>query len=629
MTPDQVKRKLAAILSADVKGYSRLMGEDEEWTLRTLNTYKGLIRNLVGEHRGRVVGGAGDSILAEFTSVVDAVECAVEIQQVLRAKNVILPEARRMEFRIGINLGDVIEEEDSIYGDGVNIAARLEALADPGGICVSGTAYDQIESKIPLNYDFLGEHEVKNIAKPVRVYKARIEPEASSPKLVKEKKLARKGLSKAVIAIIGIVVIIVAAILYQFVLRPSFSKIGAPAIPPRMSIVVLPFTNASGDPSKEYVADAITEEITVELSKIKGSFVIGRNTAFSYKGRSVDLKAISRDLGIRYILQGTAAQTDRGLHVTAQLIDGTTGANLWADTVDADLGRTDEIRRQVVSRLAIALNLQLIFAEAAHAKKDLNPAAADLTMQGWAKYNKGLSKENIQEAIPLFTNAFEIEPDFEPALAGRSLMLSQLAILNPGPDRAKLILEAEKDAQKAVSMDPTDANAYYALARVRQAESRTKEALQAADQGLEINPNHIPALSVRGLYLILNGRSASAFEPLQKALDLSPLDPYRGGTMFYMCHACMHLGKFRDAVKWCEKSAAIWPNFWPYSDLVAAYAALGEVEQAETAKAKLFKLKPDFTIGFCKSLKMSGNPVWKEEIEKNIWANLRKAGVPE
>jgi adenylate cyclase len=629
MAAEGYKRKLTAIMSADVAGYSRLMGEDEDATIRTLTAYRDLISTLIQKHRGRVVDSPGDNLLAEFLSVVDAVRCAVEIQEELRVRNAELPDSRKMQFRIGINLGDVVEEEGRIYGDGINIAARVEGLAESGGICISGTVYESIKNKLSLSYESLGEHTVKNIKEPVRVYRMRIGPEAGSPKLVKEKKLARKGLSKAVIAIIGIVVIAVAAILYQFVLRPSFSKIGAPAIPPRMSIVVLPFTNASGDPSKEYVADAITEEIAVELSKIKGSFVIGRNTAFTYKGRSVDLKAISRDLGIRYILQGTAAQTGRGLHVTAQLIDGATGANLWADTVDADLGRTDEIRRQVVSRLAIALNLQLIFAEAAHAKKDVNPAAADLTMQGLAQYNKGLSKKNIQEAIPLFTNAIEIEPDFEPALAGRAMTLAQLAQSYPGPDRAKLILEAEKDAQKAVSLDPTDANAYFALAWVRQTQSRTKEALQAADQALEINPNHIPALTVRGLYLILNGRSASAFEPLQKALDLSPLDPYRGRTMFYMCHACIHLGKFGDAVKWCEKSAAIWPNFWPYSDLVAAYAALGEVEQAETAKANLFKLKPDFTIGFCKSLKFSENPVWKEEIEKNIWANLRKAGVPE
>ena len=619
MTAQQLKRKLTAILNADVKGYSRLMGEDEKGTVLTLNAYKEVMSRLVQQHRGRVVDAPGDNVLAEFNSVVDAVECAVEIQKELKPRNAELPENRRMEFRIGVNLGDVIEDGERIYGDGLNISARLESLAEPGGICISGTAFDQVKNKLNLGYKYLGEQTVKNISEPVRVYHVLMEPGAAGKVLGEKKRKPRQWTVAYVVGSI-LIVLIAAVAIWSLYFR---------LIPARMSIVVLPFTNASGDPSKEYVADAITEEISVELSKIKGSFVIGRNTAFTYKGRSVDLKTISRDLGVRYVLQGTAAQTDRGLHVTAQLVDGTTGVNLWADTVDAGLGRTDEIRRQVVSRLAVALNLQLIFAEARHAAKAVNPAAADLTMQAWAKYNKGYSKENTTEAIPLFTRAIEIEPDFEPALAGRARMLTALATAYPGPDRAKQILEAEKDAQKAVSLDPTDATAHYVVARVRFCQSRPEEALQKVDQALEINPNYILALSDRGLFLILNGRAASAFEPLQKALDLSPLDPWRGGTMFYVCHAYMHLKKFRDAVTWCEKSAAIWPNFWPHSDLVAAYTALGEVERAEAAKAKLFKLKPDFTIGWYKNLKLSENPVWKKEIEENIWSNLRKAGVPE
>jgi adenylate cyclase len=621
MATEGFKRKLAAVFSADVAGYSRLMGEDEAATLTTLEAYKQVMFVLIKQHRGRVVASPGDNVLAEFASVVDAVQCGVAVQKEIEARNAELPENRRMQFRIGINLGDVIEEEDSIYGDGVNIAARLESLADPGGICVSKTAFEQIEAKLPLGYEFLGEQTVKNIVKPVGAYKVVMEPRVTVKAQPQAKPKVGVRRKPIFLVLLGFLVVVVGAVAFWYFTRP-------PA-PPRMSIVVLPFTNASGDPSKEYVADAITEEITVELSKIKGSFVIGRNTAFTYKGRSVDLKAISRDLGIRYVLQGTAAQTDRGLHVTAQLIDGTTGANLWADTVDADLGRTDEIRRQVVSRLAIALNLQLIFAEARHAGTALNPAAADLTMQAWAKYNKGFSKENILEAIPLFTRAVETEPDFEPALAGRATMLIGLANAYPGPDRAKQILEAEKDAQKAVSLDPTDPNAYFALARVRWGQSRTEEALQEVDQALEINPNHIPALHSRGLFLILNGRAASALEPLQKALNLSPLDPLRGVVMFHICHVYMHLKQFPDAVKWCEKSTAMWPNFWPHSDLVAAYAALGEVERAEVAKANLLKLKPDFTIGYYKNLRISENPVWKKEIEENIWSNLRKAGVPE
>ena len=261
MTSDKLKRKLTAILSSDVKGYSRLMGEDEEWTLRTLTSYKELIRNLVGEHRGRVVGSPGDNVLAEFASVVDAVECAVEIQQVLRAKNALLPETRKMDFRIGINLGDVIEEGDSIYGDGVNIAARLEGLAEAGGICISESAYQQIENKIPLRYDYLGEHAVKNIAKPVKVYRARIEPEASSSQVYKEKKPERKRLSRVVLAGIALVVIAGVAALYQFALRPSAPKMEVASkdkmafpLPDKPSIAVLPFTNMSGEQNRNICA---------------------------------------------------------------------------------------------------------------------------------------------------------------------------------------------------------------------------------------------------------------------------------------------------------------------------------------------------------------------------------------
>ena len=292
MDQDKIKRKLTTILSADVKGYSRLMGEDEEWTLRTLNSYKGVIRNLVGEHRGRVVASPGDNVLAEFASVVDAVECAVEIQQVLRAKNALLPETRKMEFRIGINLGDVIEEEDSIYGDGVNIAARLEGLAEPGGICISGSAYDQIENKIPLHYDYQGEHEVKNITKPVRVYRARIEPEE-----VREEKGSRikdKGKrTLAIGAIAAFLVLVAAAVIWQFVLRPTSSKVEVASrekmafpLPDKPSIAVLPFVNMSGDPKQEFFSDGITEDIITALSRIPRLFVIARNSTFTYKGKA-------------------------------------------------------------------------------------------------------------------------------------------------------------------------------------------------------------------------------------------------------------------------------------------------------------------------------------------------------
>jgi adenylate cyclase len=366
MTSDNLKRKLAAILSADVKGYSRLMGEDEEWTLRTLNSYKGLIRNLVGEHRGRVVASPGDNVLAEFASVVDAVECGVEIQQILRTKNALLPETRKMEFRIGINLGDVIEEEDSIYGDGVNIAARLEALAEPGGICISESAFQQIENKIPLHYDYLGEHEVKNIAKPVRVYRARIDPESIPSQLTEDKKPGWKKLSRAIMAGVALLVIATAAVLYQFVLRPSSTKIEGASIekmafplPDKPSIAVLPFANMTEEPKKEPLCDGFTEVIITNLSKVPDLFVIARNSTFVYKGKPVKIKQISEELGVRYVLEGSIQKSGGRLRITAQLIDALTGNHLWAENFDRELKDVFSLQDEIALKILKAVQVKI------------------------------------------------------------------------------------------------------------------------------------------------------------------------------------------------------------------------------------------------------------------------------
>jgi TolB-like protein/class 3 adenylate cyclase len=366
MTAEKFKRKLTAILSADVKGYSRLMGTDEEATLRTLQEYKEVMASSIQHHRGRIVGGAGDSLLAEFASVVDAVQCAVEIQQVLRAKNALLEETRRMDFRIGINLGDVIEEGDTIYGDGVNIAARLEALAEAGGICISESAYQQIENKLPLRYDFLGEHEVKNISKPVRVYRARIEADAGPSKLGKQKKPIQIRLSRTVLAIIGVVVIAGAAILYQFVLRPSPSKTEVASkekmafpLPDVPSIAVLPFANMSGDPKQEFLCDGITEEIITHLSKVPRMFVIARNSTFTYKGKSVKVKQVSEDLGVRYVLEGSLQRSGDRVRITVQLIDALTGNHLWAESYDRDLKDIFAVQDEVTLKILKALQVKL------------------------------------------------------------------------------------------------------------------------------------------------------------------------------------------------------------------------------------------------------------------------------
>ena len=344
MTTQEVKRKLTAILSADVKGYSRLMGEDEEWTVRTLSAYREIMRGLIQQHRGRIVDAPGDNVLAEFASVVDAVQCSVEIQQVLRAKNAVLPENRRMEFRIGINLGDVIEEGEQIYGDGVNIAARLEGLAEAGGICISESAYQQIENKLPLRYEYLGEHQVKNIAKPVRVYRAQIEPEAAG-KVIAEKKVKPRQWRRFALGLVVVVIAVAAAVaVWRLYLRPtvppvevaSKEKMAYP-LPDVPSIAVLPFVNMSGDPKQEFLSDGITEEITTALSKIPRLFVISRQSTFSYKGKPVKVKQVSEELGVRYVLEGSVQRSADRIRINAQLIDALTGHHLWAERYERDL----------------------------------------------------------------------------------------------------------------------------------------------------------------------------------------------------------------------------------------------------------------------------------------------------
>jgi adenylate cyclase len=366
MTAEKFKRKLTAILSADVKGYSRLMGADEEATVRTLQEYKEVMASSIEHHRGRIVGTAGDSVLAEFASVVDAVQCAVEIQQVLRAKNALLPENCRMEFRIGINLGDVIEEGDTIYGDGVNIAARLESLAEPGGICISGSAYEQIENKLPLRYDYLGEHEVKNIVKPVRVYRARIEAEAAPSRARGDRKPGKKLFSPTALGIGVIVVGVVALVLWQFILRPARPPMEVASkermayqLPDQPSIAVLPFVNMSGDPKQEFFSDGITESIITALSKIPRLLVIARNSTFTYKGKPVKIKQVSEELGVRYVLEGSVQRSGDRVRIEAQLIDALSGHHIWAERYERELkdpfGMQDEVTLKILKAMQVNL----------------------------------------------------------------------------------------------------------------------------------------------------------------------------------------------------------------------------------------------------------------------------------
>ena len=539
MTSQEVKRKLAAILSADVKGYSRLMGEDEEATLRTLNSYKEVMGSLIQQHRGRVVGTAGDSVLAEFGSVVDAVQCAVEIQQVLRAKNAVVPENRRMEFRIGINLGDVIEEGDTIYGDGVNIAARLEGLAEAGGICISESAYQQIENKLPLRYDYLGEHEVKNIAKPVRVYCARIEADAGPSKLGKEKKPAQRRLPKAAFAIIAVVVIAGLVALYLFVLRPSPSKTEVASkekmafpLPDVPSIAVLPFVNMSEDPKQEFLCDGMTEAIITALSKVPRMFVIARNSTFTYKGKPVKVKQVSEDLGVRYVLEGSLQRSGDRLRITAQLIDALTGNHLWAERYDRDLKDIFALQDEITIKILTGVHVKLAggdvsrterFAEKYYRGKQgldcyLRLMEASGYLQRFNIRDNNIARRLVEEAIAMCP-----ENPIGYMYLGSVYYVDYFVGSTKSPQQP--LEKGIELAQKALAMDDSLAGPHGLLCALYTAKREYDKAIAEGERGVALNPGGTSELLNYAASLCYAGRPEESIQLFQKAIRLNPFNP--------------------------------------------------------------------------------------------------------
>jgi adenylate cyclase len=634
MTTQEVKRKLTAILSADVKGYSRLMGEDEEWTVRTLSAYREVMGSLIQQHRGRVIDTAGDSVLAEFGSVVDAVQSAVEIQQVLRAKNAMLPGNRKMEFRIGINLGDVIEEGERIYGDGVNIAARVEGLAEAGGICISESAYQQIENKVPLRYEFLGEHEVKNIAKPVRVYRARIEPEAVPPKLVEEKKPVGKRLSKVALGVIAVVVIVGVVILYQFVLRPSPSRTEVASkdkmafpLPDVPSIAVLPFANMSEDPKQEYFSDGITEDIITNLSKVSGLFVVSRNSTFLYKGKQVKVEEVARDLGVRHILEGSVRRSGGRVRITAQLIDGRTGQHVWADKYDRELkdifSVQDEVTRKVVSELAIALTTTetgRLFR-----KHTENFEAYDLFLRA-IKMALVIKNEADLKAMEMFRQVINLDPNFAGGYHYLSYMLTRRIRFGWSASPREDLGKAFELAQKAISVDDKYPFSYYSLANVYLMQGKHDDALATIDIGVSMAPGNSTMLGWLGYYLHWAGRGEEAIAAVKRSRELNPL--YLSGRdplyLDFMGWACFTAGRYEESISNIKKaierfgSAASREPF-----LIASYSMLGRMKEAKESAQQWLKANPSFTLSSWGFGRLYKRPEDRERVNEAF----RKAGL--
>jgi len=633
MTPEKFKRKLAAILSADVKGYSRLMGEDEESTLRTLQEYKEVMASSIQHHRGRIVGGAGDSLLAEFASVVDAVQCAVEIQQVLRAKNAPLPEDRRMDFRIGINLGDVIEEGDTIYGDGVNIAARLEGMAEAGGICISESAYQQIKNKLPLRYHYLGEHEVKNIAEPVRVYRAQVEPETASSKLSRGKMPAQKRLPKAALAIIAVVVIAGAVILYQFVLRPSPSKTEVASkekmafpLPDVPSIAVLPFVNMSGDSKQEFLCDGMTEAIITALSKVPRLFVIARNSTFTYKGKPTKVKQVSEELGVRYVLEGSLQTSADRIRITAQLIDALTGNHVWAERYDRDLKDIFALQDEITIKLLTATRVKLTEGEQAvtYGKYFSGKQGLDCYLKILEGLNY-LSRATIEDhnvARRLAEEAIAMCPENPMGYLNLTAFHRLDYYFGTTKSPRETVEKAIELAQKALSIDDSIPRAHAFLSDLYSIRREHEKAVAEGERAVALDPNGAFAHEFYALGLVYAGRPQEAIPLFEKSIRLNPF--CMTGTYLHYGHALMGVGRLEEAVAAYKKSIQLSPNnIFSHTRLAAAYIMLGREKEARAEATEVLRLNPNFSLESAAKRSNYKDP----SVTENLITVLRKAGL--
>jgi len=628
-----IQRRLAAILAADIAGYSRLMHENEPATVRDLKAHQSVILPLIGRHGGRIIDTAGDGIMAEFPSVIGATECAVEIQTVMAARNQGVPESRRMLFRIGINLGDVIHDETRIYGDGINIAARLEALAEPGGVLVSSTVHDQVRGKLPLAFEDVGERQVKNIEQPVRMYRVHISGASSGAAATLARRPAITDRRRWIVWGPAAFLVLLGAGGAWWMGSPFFPSPRAGSTEaPRLSIAVLPFSNLSGDPSQDYFADGITEDLTSDLSRLAGSFVISRNTAFTFKGKAVDTRQIGRELGVRYVLEGSVRRMGGTVRVNAQLIDAGTGAHLWAEQMDVDQGTLTTLQDNfgIANRLARMLSVELVNVEGRRVPR-ADPDAVDLTMRGWSVLNGGPNKEDVQRSVALFEDALRIDPDNSQARVGLALALTLVYRNRWDPEPAKVLARADEAASRAIAAAPNNAHAHYVKAEVLGLSNRFDAALATYDRAIALDRNHAAAYVGRARNLNVIGRAADALAPVERAIRLSPRDPDLYVWYFVLCHANTHLARDAQAIEWCLKSLATGKTFWfAYVDLASAYAWRGQNAEAAAAVAELLKLRPGFTVQTLvqEGSGTSDNPAFRKEFQR-IVEGARKAGLPE
>jgi adenylate cyclase len=630
MAQESFKRKLTAIISADVAGYSRLMDDDEESTIRTLTAYCSAMTKLIQQYRGRVVDITGDNLMAEFSSAVDAVNCAVETQRELAERNSELSYERRMEFRIGVNVGDVIEENDRIYGDGVNIAARMEVLAEAGGICISGRVYDQVENKLDFEYEFLGEQEVKNIAKPIRAYRVLSYPGAAAHRVERAKRIVGKKWRNGLMAILAVLVLVAALAIWNSYFRlPSVEATSGKKItfdPPKgPSVAILPFVNLSEEPEQDYFSDGLTENIITSLSGCPKLFVIGRNSTFTFKGKTVKVQQVARELGVQYVVEGSVQKAKDRVRITVQLIDARTGYHLWAEKYDRDMRDIFALQDEITIKIITALEVKLTEGEQARLRLR-GPANLEAFMKGlkalayFRLFNKEgcvLARQEVEEAIAL-----------APKHSGLYALLAMTHIMDLylGSSKSSLIsfAQASNSLKKAIALDKDNSDAHMILGSLYLMRREHEKAIAACERAVVLNPNGADAYTNLGFTLALSGRPEEAIKYHMKAIRLNPIPP--SYYLHQLGHAYRILGRYEEAISAYEKAVHTQPtNVFAHIGLAATYILFGREEDARNEAAEVLKIDPKFSIDF-----YAKKRPFKNQAEKEVLIDaLRKAGLPD
>jgi TolB-like protein/class 3 adenylate cyclase/tetratricopeptide (TPR) repeat protein len=631
-------RKLAAILAADVVGYSRLMGEDEAGTAKIVRERRESATPIVRSFGGRLVKTTGDGVLLEFPSVVAAVECAIAIQKMMTDRNASIPEAKRILYRVGVNLGDILIDGEDILGDGVNVAARLEGICEPGGICLSEDAYRQARGRIEAEFVDLGEQALKNIARPVRAYA--LTPKAIGAAKVEPSAPKKRSLLAPLAAVLAALMVVVAGGAWWFLAtnRPASVATKAPAEAARLSIVVTPFANLSGDPGQDYLVDALTDELTTSLARIRDSFVIAFNTAMTFKGKPIDAKAIGKELGVRYVLEGSVQPSADRMRVNAQLIDAGSGAHLWAEQFDTPRADLLQMQDAIVTHLAHALDLQLIWAEGARVKRTpaANRDAEDLALQCDAGTRKaGWIGKEADAAYALCEQAFAIDPNNVRALMVLGLKPLMLAAAGISNDPKGDLQRADELESKALALDPDWTWNHDNKGTILRFQARYQEAVAEHERALALDPSNVNAAAQLGFDYQMLGRFDKGLEYFDKAIRASPYDPLLAHLYGGKAFANFGLKRYDQAIEVARQAIAINPNYVQYihTTLVAALALTGHDAEAREALQRYLALPstgPLKTIAAWKAYysAQGGDPP-RVEANERVYDGLRKAGMPE